>query len=233
MGKTCKPPEEIPGMPREVENVMGDVIDALAEKRILDHYCRNQGFNQFTSIFPRRNVDGTQIFEDVRGLNTQLLIAFLKANNPGVDEELLAAQATLAGGGIKNPDFWTHSPARRAMEFYEIKPNSAASRPKGIAKIAQLEIMCSLNNLPYNAGVNYGPDEEEALWIENKGFIVTTISLHWKRIAPGLLVYEICKESRLRSSAPQKVVDAVERAAMLAMMIALMIAAGAGSLVFE
>lgn len=233
MGKTCKPPEEIPGMPKEVEDVMGDVIDALAEKKIFEHYCRNQGFNQFTSVFPQRNFDGTQLFEDVRGLNTMLLIAFLKANNPGVNEVSLATQATLAGGGIKNPDFWTHSPARPAMEFYEIKPNSAASRPKGIAKVAQLEIMCTLNNLPYIAGVNYGPDQEEVLWIENKGFIVTTISLHWQRIQPGLLVYEICKESRLRSPVPQKVADAVEQAAMLAMMIMLVIAAGVGSLVIS
>lgn len=233
MGTTCKPPEEIPGLPGEVETVMGDVVDALAEKKIFEHYCRDQGFNQLTSVFPQRNFDGTQIFEDVRGLNTMLLIAFLKLNNPNVNQASLATQATMAGGGIKNPDFWTHSPARPAMEFYEIKPNSAASRPKGLAKVAQLEIMCQLNNLPYEAGRNYGPNQEEVLWIENKGFIVTTISLHWMRAAPGLIVYEICKESRLRSAVPQKVVDAVERAAMLAMMLMLMLAAGAGSLVFS
>jgi hypothetical protein len=232
MAKECKAPEAIPGMPKEVENVMGDVIDALAEKKILDHYCRNQGFNQFTSIFPMRNFDGTQIFEDVRGLNTMLLIAFLKLNNPAVNEVSLATQATMAGGGIKNPDFWTHSPARPAMEFYEIKPNSASGLAKGAEKITKLQIMCLDNKLPYIAGVNYFPNEEEVLWIENKGFITTTISLHWIRRGPGLLVYEICRESRLRAPVPQKVVKAVEDAAMLALMLAMMVALGIADLVF-
>lgn len=232
MAKECKAPEAIPGMPKEVENVMGDVIDALAEKKILDHYCRNQGFNQFTSIFPNRNFDQTQIFEDVRGLNTMMLIAFLKLNNPAVNEVSLATQATMAGGGIKNPDFWTHSPARPAMEFYEIKPNSTSGVAKGTEKVAKLEIMCLDNKLPYIPGVNYSPDEDEVLWIENKGFIVTTISLHWVRKGPGLLVYEICKESRLRSPVPQKVVKAIEDAAMLALMLAMMAALGIASLVF-
>ena len=226
MGKTCRPPEAIPGMPKEIENVMGEVIDALAEKKILDHYCRSQSFNQFTSIFPLRNFDGTQIFEDVRGLNTQLLIAFLKLNNPHVDEVALAKQATMTGGGIKNPDFWTHSPARATFEFYEIKP-------QGIGKVIFLVALCNQNKLPYSPGIHYSPNQEEVLWIENKGFIQTEISLHWFRHSPGLLVYEICIQSKLRSPVAQKVVDAVEKAALFAMMLALIAAAAAESLVFS
>ena len=232
MGKDCKPPEDIDGMPKEVEDVMGDVIDSVAEKKIFEHYCRSESFNQFTSVFPLRNFDGTQIFEDIRGLNTQLMIAFLGANNPNVNVRSLATQATMAKAGLKNPDFWTHSPARPPFEFYEIKPNSNASRPKGLEKVMKLQIMCLDNKLPYLAGVNYSPNTEDVLWVENKGIIQTTVSLHWFRLAPGLIVYEICRESKSRVRVPDRVIKAVEDAAMLALMLALIAAAAIGDLVF-
>lgn len=232
MAKDCKPPEEIEGMPKEVEDVMGELIDVVAEKKIFEHYCRNQGFNQFTSVFPLTNFDGTQIFEDIRGLNTQLMIAFLANNNPSVNVQSMAIQATMAKAGLKNPDFWTHSPARAAFEFYEVKPNSNASRPKGLEKVTKLQIMCLDNKLPYHAGLNYNPNEDEILWVENKGIIQTTVSLHWFRFAPGLLVYEVCRESKSRVRVPDRVIKAVEEAAMLALMLALIAAAAVGDFIF-
>jgi hypothetical protein len=46
------------------------------------------------------------------------------------------------------------------------------------------------DRLPYHPGTNYTPDETENLWIENKGFIQTEVSLHWFRTQPGLIFYE-------------------------------------------
>jgi hypothetical protein len=106
MGKNCKAPEEFPGLPKEINDFFGKTVDLVAEEMIFEDYVRSESVNEFTSIFPKRNFDGVQVFRDVTGLNTQLFIAFLKDNNPSLDAQSLAIQALMKGGGVKNSD-WT------------------------------------------------------------------------------------------------------------------------------
>jgi hypothetical protein len=62
VGKDCKASEAIPGMPQDIQNTLGDVVEVIAEAKMFDHYCRNQSVNEFTTIFPKRGHDGTQLF---------------------------------------------------------------------------------------------------------------------------------------------------------------------------
>ena len=75
MGKDCKAPEEFPGLPQNAKDSLGESIDQFAESAIFDDYVGLENINELTSIFPKRDPDGTQVFRDLTGLNTQLFIA--------------------------------------------------------------------------------------------------------------------------------------------------------------
>jgi hypothetical protein len=230
VGKVCKAPEDIPGMPKEISDFFGKSVDAVAEEMIFDDYCFRRAINEFGSIFPKRNFDGAQIFRDVTGLNTQLFIAYLKENNPAVDEVSLSKQALMAGGGIKNPDWMIHRTVRAEFEFYEVKPDSSSSKSKGRAKILALIALCGLNNLPYVPGLRYSPvDEEKNLWIETKGFIETEVTLRWSRIEPGLIAYQVCVQRRARNPLPKPVAKAVDETAKLLLIIIIVAGAAGGA----
>jgi hypothetical protein len=71
-------------------------------------------------------------------------------------------------------------------------------------------------------GLLYFPqNEEEVLWVETKGFVETEISLRWFRLDPGLIVYEVCIDTRMRKPQPEKAKSAVDAAAMLLMLLIL------------
>ncbi len=228
MAGKCQAPEDIPGIPKQIEDTMGQSVDVLAEDKIFDHYARRRGTGTPQTIHPRRGSDGTQIFRDFPSVaggpnNTKEFIKFLKSNNNQVDEINLALQMSLPGAGIKNPDWMTHRPSQSEFEFYEVKPNSTRGRAKGPEKILFLIAICGSQRppLPYVPGVLYFPDETETLWVETKGFAETEVSLHWFRKSPGLILYEVCIESRLRQPAPQKAKSAVDAAALLLMWLIL------------
>jgi len=229
MGKTCSAPESVPGLPDRILNQMAEPIQVIAENRIFDQYARRRGTGAPSTIFPNRGGDGTQIFRDFESvaggpLNTAEFIKFLKANNSQVDEVNLALQMSMAGGGIKNPDWITHRASKAEFEFYEVKPNSAKGKEKGRGKILFLIALFGSQRPPlqYIPGLLYFPqDEEEVLWVETKGFMETEITLRWFRLEPGLIVYEVCIDSKLREPAPQKAKNAVDAAAMLLMMLIL------------
>lgn len=219
MAKNCKAPEAIPGMPQDINDFFGKTVDLVAEDMIFEDYVRSESVNEFTSIFPKRNFDGTQVFRDVTGLNTQLFIAFLAANNPSLNTKSLGTQALLKGGGIKNPDWAIDRKARLEFEYYEVKPNSASGLQKGQEKILSLIALCGLNNLPYHPGTNYNPDETANLWIETKGFLETDVTLHWFKAQAGLIVYEVCVERKARNPLPAPVAKAVEDVARLVLIL--------------
>jgi hypothetical protein len=212
MSKTCKAPEAIPGILQEVIDVFGDKIDVVAENMIFEDYVRTEAINEFTSIFPKRNFDGAQVFRDVTGLNTQLWIAYVVDNNSGnpkVKVPTFANLATMPDAGIKNPDWALDRKARNEFEFYEVKPNSNSGLSKGRDKIRSVSAFCGTFGLPYNAGIFYQPDEMQNLWFNRQGFIETEVTLHWFRREPGLILYEICIERRARNPLPSPVAKAV------------------------
>jgi hypothetical protein len=209
----CKAPEAIPGLPKDIENTLSKKVEDLAEDVLFEDYCRSVGIDENSSVFPGRMFDGTQVFRDITGVNTQLFIAFLKENNPDLDEVLLAKQVRF---GIKNPDWMTHRPRFGQFEFYEVKPNSDSGRTKGRAKILSLIALCGTEGLPYRPGSVYNPKEpfnQFNLWIETKGFFETEVVLHWFLKEPGLLLYEVCIDQRLRNPVANTALSAVGAAA--------------------
>src|SRR5579871_1421664 len=228
MGKNCKAPEAFPGLPKEINDFFGKTVDLVAEEMIFEDYVRSESVNEFTSIFPKRNFDGAQVFRDVTGLNTQLFIAFLKDNNPSLNTQSLATQALMKGGGVKNPDWAIDRKVRGEFEFYEVKPNSQSGLQAGQTKVLALIALFGLNNLPYKPGTNYNPDDTGILWIETKGFIETEVSLHWFKSGPGLVVYEVCIDRRARNPLPAPVAKAVNEVGKLILIMGALSGAGGG-----
>jgi Putative peptidoglycan binding domain len=143
MSEECKPASEIIG--REFASSFGDKIEDFIRK----DYCLSKGGCR---LFPTSNQD----FSDNRIFGNQLqFIAYLKANNPQVDEIALSIQASIPDA-IKVPDLVTHQPGR--FEFYEIKPNSQDGRSKGQGKVFATIALCGINKLPYLPGLIYNPN---------------------------------------------------------------------------
>ena len=198
-------------------------MDEFAEETIFADYVQSVGLNQFTSIFPKRNFDGTQIFRDVSGINTQLFIAFLAGNNPNVNVRSLSIQALMAGGGIRNPDWMIDRKTINDFEFYEVKPKSTSGENDGNKKLLFFAPFFNINKLPYVPGIDYAPSDREApMWIETKGFIETEVRLRWTRVRPGLILYEVCIDNRLRRPEKVKVRSPADAAAVVLMAMILL-----------
>ena len=165
------------------------IIGAAAETIIEADYLRDVRRGAF---FPRSKTDFAD-FSHGFG-NTTLFIAFLKANHPTLSVSQLAFIS--AGGDLKIPDLMTNDPARRT-EFYEIKPNSIDGRFAGATKVSLIGAMLAANALPYIAGVQYTPDKKIRFF---SGLVLghrIEVFFHFKRIAPGLIIYEFCIEGDL------------------------------------
>lgn len=112
---------------------------------------------------------------------------FLTFNNP-------ARAATLAKllmvrtirHAMQIPDILTDAPGRK--EFYEIKPDSAASRPKGVSKVLNLTAFYGVNGLPYVPGTSYSPTPELPLGRVHK----IEFFLRPRLDRPGLILYNVC-----------------------------------------
>ena len=92
--------------------------------------------------------------------------------------------------------------ARRAnqqsvTEFYEIKPNSVSGNIAGHAKIAIFAAICSGFSFPYTAGTSWSPDTKILIAKGSPLGVALEIFFHFKRVAAGLIVYEICIEGDL------------------------------------
>jgi hypothetical protein len=235
MSNECKPGSEIPGMLNEVFNTLGDSLDSIAEKFIFAHYLGQEAISP-TAVQPGRGPDGTQVFLDIRGRNTADFIDFLGDNNTNVDKDLLKKLANLKDGGIRNPDFMNHRPSQSTFEYYEVKPNSTAGRGDGVAKMNQLDTFFGIFNLShYKRGIHYVPDATQDLWISTQGVMETKVSLHWKKHQKGLIVYEICIDTKIRAPKVSKEAQKnLERSAwQTAVMVLIVIGSGIGSFVFD
>ena len=174
-------------------------IGRLAEAMIADRYLLHRGKSAF---FP-------QGFEDFRdpdaGIsNTNLYNAFLNFHNPwfeklgGIERLLQLRKVRL----VNVPDLATHSPALNQSlaarrEFYEIKPNSQSGRSDGYTKLTALDQLHDVCDLKYQRGTVWSPDEHITISKFDGISPFLKISIHYKLLSPGLVVYEICVDDPL------------------------------------
>jgi hypothetical protein len=132
--KECKPASEI--LSRKEAGEMADVVERITtvERIITEDYCLSKGRCSFFPV-------GSRDFLDLReGFSTVTkFLAYLKANNPHIDEKLLATQVRmpLPEGEQRTrriPDLISHEPPDR-FEYYEMKPNSSHGVADGRNKV--------------------------------------------------------------------------------------------------
>jgi len=134
----------------------------------------------------------TDYFDDLSPTN---YVNFLIAHNPHLAPDRTSLMI-LAATGLNRPDILTDRPGRK--EFYEIKPKSVSGIEAGIAKLLTLSAFMSVYGLPYVYGTTYSPSSRNLFTITvPAGPWPIKVSITVSRIAPGLIVYEICVEGEL------------------------------------
>lgn len=179
----CVAPSEFLTTP--TASAFGSVAEAIIQADYLKDVGR-------VSFFPASPFDFIDISHGFG--NSILYIAFLGANNPRLSTSQLAVLSV--GGDLKIPDIMTHNPPRRT-EYYEIKPNSLTGRPAGATKVALIAAVMSAFSLPYVPGIQYTPNKKISIFSGTPLGARLDVFFHFQRIAPGLIVYEICAEGEL------------------------------------
>jgi hypothetical protein len=179
----CVAPSEIPGF------TQSSPFGAVAEQIITADYLRNVGR---TTVFPASNKDFID-FSAGFG-NSAIYAAFLGINNPKLSAIALANLSV--GALLKIPDLMTHDSGIRT-EFYEIKPNSITGRVDGSTKIALIEALMIFHSLVYTPGIQYSPNTRIKIFAGTPLGCKLQVFFHFQRIAPGLIVYDICAEGEL------------------------------------
>jgi len=161
----------------------GNIIGHMVESFVVQEYLKHVGR---ATVYPANLKD----FSDYTAgfANTTLYTAFLKQNNPSLSvSELLKMRIK----GIRRiPDICTHDYPRRT-EYYEIKPNSPTGRIDGAIKMAEIQAFNDAYNLPYTPGTIFRPDSYKIFFDDTLQGIPTTLAIHYERIGPGLIGYEI------------------------------------------
>jgi hypothetical protein len=183
MSNRCIAPSEI--LTPQASSAFGSVAEITIASDYLSFVGRTAIFPASTKDF----VDYTPGFG-----NVPMMIAFLKTNNPKLS---VSKVASLSGAGLtKVADIITHdSPIQTA--FYEIKPNSVDGRFAGRIKVASVDALMTALSLPYVPGTIYMPDKSIRFF---SGMVLGSpleLFFHFKRTAPGLILYEICAEGDL------------------------------------
>ena len=170
------------GMPSAIAT--SSAFGTVAETLIEANYCSIMGCNVFATDYFDNPIPASYI-------------AFLVANNPHLNSaSTIAALALIGITGLNRPDILTHKPPR--LEYYEIKPRSAAGIAEGITKLLTIQAFMASYSLPYAFGTAYSPTPAEIL----KGTVMVgpwplTVSFRAVKIAPGLIVYDVCFEGEL------------------------------------
>jgi hypothetical protein len=179
----CFAPSEFVVLP--AASAFGAVAESIIEVDYLNEVRR-------TSFFPFSKKDFID-FSHGFG-NTPMYIAFLKTNNPKLSVKQLALLS--AGGDLKIPDIMTHDPPFRT-EYYEIKPNSRSGLWAGFTKLGAINGVMKQVGLAYLPGTQYSPDKRVLLYTGTPFGAYLEVFFHYIRIAPGLIVYQICAEGEL------------------------------------
>ena len=216
-----------------LDSMGGAPISTIAEDVIFLDYFRREVVPPI-ALHPSVAPDGTAVFKDAPPDNVGDMIRFLKRHNPKADDFALQRMRNMLAGGINVPDWIMNRPAQTTFEFYEVKPASRSGKQKGREKIGKLE--AAFGSDPalrhYSAGINYSRRGSSPALTILKGVMVTEVSIEWSPgSVPGLIIYTICSESKLR--APKVSPEAAKNLALAAAMLAAAALAFGGSLVFN
>ena len=190
-----------------VDVATASVFGIFAEALINIDYIRAMGGTPFGDVF----LDNP--------LGQVAYVAFLAAHHPSLNMALLAAQIGLSGGVLVPDILDTRLAAGGMPEFYDVKPDSPDGRAAGRGKLAAIDAFMSFNKLPYSRGSSYTPAASIPIPLPGPAFTaaLTTllgpagasvaipilacgmpvVTLAPKRIANGLIAYQICVEADL------------------------------------
>lgn len=215
-----------------LDSMGGSPISKIAEDVIHLDYWRNEVLPP-SALHPSVAADGTSVFKDSPPDNVGDMIRFLKKHNPAADAIALHLMRNMLGGGVNVPDWINHRPAQSTFEFYEVKPASRSGKQQGREKIGKLE--AAFGSDPalrhYVPGIHYSRRGSTQALTITKGIMVTEVQLQWEPgSVPGLIIYKICQESRLRGLKVST--EAMQNMFMAALMLMMMIAAAGADFVF-
>lgn len=185
-------------LPPPLDSAFGALAESVIGGKFLDSVGRRK--NGFFPASPTQ-----EDFQDISVgpmTNTRLYILYLKFHNTLSTKQILV----LTGFGlVKVPDILTHNPPRSKKptraEIYEIKPNSPTGLVDGAAKLAAVTTLYSALGLPYTQGVVWSPDDRILLSKGDPLGVHLEVYFHYKRVSPGLIVYDICIEGELEKIA--------------------------------
>jgi len=185
-------------LPPPLDSTFGMVAERIIGGRFLDHLGRRaKGF------FPASPTQ--EDFQDISVgpvTNVRLYTLYARFHNAMSVRQLVVLSAA---GLVAVPDLMTHEPSRSATptraEFYEIKPNSPTGLIAGADKILKLSLLYSALPLPYLAGTRWTPDEKIMISSGSPLGVKLEVFFHFKRVAPALIVYEICVDGELEKIA--------------------------------
>jgi hypothetical protein len=182
------------------DSAFGAIAESIIGSRFLDHIGRTgRGF------FPSSTTQ--EDFQDISiGIgNSRLYLLYLGFHNTISFKQMLILTASAM---VKIPDLITHNPSnpRKTIhptrtEFYEIKPNSPTGIADGLGKIVAISLLYSALPLPYLSGTMWSPDERILISSGSPLGVRLEVFFHFKRISPGLIVYDICIEGELEKIA--------------------------------
>jgi hypothetical protein len=203
-------------LPPPLDSAFGGIAERIIGGRFLDSVGRRgKGF------FP-----GSPTQEDFQDIsvgigNSRLYILYMKFHNTISVRQMVVLTAFAI---VKIPDLLTHNPPRSRTptraEVYEIKGNSPTGLADGAEKLVAITLLHKSLSLPYVLGTVWTPDEKIVISKGDPLGVHLEVSFHYKRISPGLIVYDICIDGELEKIALAVLI------AILAIILALILKSG-------
>jgi hypothetical protein len=183
----------------------GDIWSDQAELAKISQQAEQIIFGDFQRS--RAAIGAIDIFFDPGNTRVDDLIAFISRNSFGKAID----QARMKAGFIKEeyavPDILSSRGALGKSEHYEIKPNSRQGRTEGKGQIARFAKLNKDFDLLFFPGEEYDPlppDASQIVSVVDMGILEITLTMHWFREGPGLLLYEFCSKERKKEGPEER-----------------------------
>jgi hypothetical protein len=183
-------------------------VGRAVEWVVRQEYCANRaGCDEFSL-----GGTGVDFFdENFAGSGTsrcRFLANYFVAHHPSLDESLISSSCEVKKKPVDPsddenerfaiPDIITDAPGVRT-EFYEVKPNSDTGKDAGRQKVATfLSLVDFLKHTDPTVGnlakgTTFSPDRSITIYSSTYlGVVPCEVKIHYFRLEPGLIVYEIC-----------------------------------------